>query len=366
MKKKIVLIALLGGLMILAAGCRSNLPKDDNGPVETPKASAQPEDTGNSQLEENSDDERVKTGLGVITVLENSENAAKEDGQIKVETSIAAVTVDGNGIITDCVFDGIQASVPFTRTGHITIDEDMDIETKNQLGDAYGMKAASGIGREWYEQAEAFAQYVTGMTMEEVKGIKVTEEGRAEEEDLKASATISLGSFIAVLEKAVDNAQNLGAKKGDSLGIWVDTDIENLKDAKDEDGIAAVEASLTALTVEKKEGAEDKITSCIIDGFQSSVNFNNNGEITTDLNIDTRTKNELKEEYGLKNASGIGKEWYEQAAAFADYVTGKTKEEVDGIKVEEGVAEDVDLLASVTIKIGDFIDLIEDAMEHIK
>ena len=59
----------------------------------------------------------------------------------------------------------------------------------------------------------------------------------------------------------------------------------------------------------------------------------------------------------------IGKEWNEQAAGFAAYVTGKTVSEVAGIAVtESGSAADADLAASVTVGIGDFQALIAKAI----
>lgn len=68
------------------------------------------------------------------------------------------------------------------------------------------MKKVSSIGKEWNEQAAAFAKYVTGKTLDEVKGIKV-EDGKAADADLKASVTVSIGDYIKVIEKAVNNAK---------------------------------------------------------------------------------------------------------------------------------------------------------------
>jgi hypothetical protein len=39
------------------------------------------------------------------------------------------------------------------------------------LGDGYGMRSASKIGKEWNEQANAFAAYVIGKTVDEVKAL---------------------------------------------------------------------------------------------------------------------------------------------------------------------------------------------------
>ena len=83
----------------------------------------------------------------------------------------------------------------------------------------------------------------------------------------------------------------------------------------------------------------DTITSMVIDAVQANVNFNAAGTITTDLSAAQPSKNELGADYGMGKVSSIGKEWDEQAAAFASYVTGKTVAEATGIAVtEEGNA----------------------------
>ena len=64
------------------------------------------------------------------------------------------------------------------------------------------MKTASGIGKEWNEQAAAFCEYVTGKTVEEVTGIALTEKGAPADEDLAASVTVSVGDFLTLIEKA--------------------------------------------------------------------------------------------------------------------------------------------------------------------
>ena len=64
--------------------------------------------------------------------------------------------------------------------------------------------------------------------------------------------------------------------------------------------------------------------------------------------------------YGMRKASAIGKEWFEQAAGFAAFITGKTLTEASGIAVNEGgYPTDADLMATTTMGIGDFLSLIQ-------
>ena len=85
----------------------------------------------------------VKTGLAVITTVAESVSASAEaEGEAKYDVTIAAVNVDDNGVITACYIDSIGASVKFGADGIITTDLTAGVQTKTELGEAYGMKAA--------------------------------------------------------------------------------------------------------------------------------------------------------------------------------------------------------------------------------
>ena len=78
------------------------------------------------------------------------------------------------------------------------------MKTKNELGADYGMVAWAGAIAEWNEQAASFAQYITGMTADEVSGIAITETTKpADGSDLASSVTIAIGGFQALIAKAM-------------------------------------------------------------------------------------------------------------------------------------------------------------------
>ena len=263
-----------------------------------------------------------------------------------------------DGVIDDCVIDAIQSKVNFDAAGQLTTDLTAPVASKNERGDDYGMRKASSIGKEWNEQAQAIADYVTGKTIDQVTGIAVTEDGKAGDADLAASVTMSIGGYLEGIQQAVANAQHLGASKGDTLVLTSTTSLTDSKSASaEEDGLAQAYATVGAITMNG-----DTITSMVIDAVQASVNFDTAGQITTDLTAAQPSKNQLGDSYGMRDFSSIGKEWYEQAAGFAAYVTGKTPAEVSGIAVtEDGKAADADLAASVTISIGAFQTLVDKA-----
>ena len=114
--------------------------------------------------------------------------------------NIAAVTFDKDEI-TSCIIDAVQSKAAFGVDG--TAGEvSANVLSKNQLGEAYGMKKFSGIGKEWNEQAAAFCEYVTGKTAGEVAGIAMTETTAPADADLSSSVSIAVGGFLGLVEKA--------------------------------------------------------------------------------------------------------------------------------------------------------------------
>lgn len=296
----------------------------------------------------------VKTGLAIVG------GASGEDAaSVEFDASIVAVTVDDAGVITSCMIDSLGATVEIDAAGAVISDTATAVQTKNELGDSYGMKAYAGSKYEWYEQAAALADYAVGKTVDELKNGAVDESGKAPEgSDLASTATIYLGGYVSAIEEAVKNAQHLGAQAGDVLRYAVNASLADSTAAADgAEGLAQLNIDAAALT--EKDGV---ITSCMLDSLQGKVNFDASGVITTDLAAPMQTKNQLGEAYGMKAYAGAKYEWNEQAENFAAYVTGKTAAEVSGIAVAEGKPYDADLSASVTIKIGGFQSLIEKAM----
>ncbi len=148
-------------------------------------------------------------------------------------------------------------------------------------------------------------------------------------------------------------------------GLSMVTSVSKSKDAAaDAEGQAQANIALVAVAVDD----EGVIQSCVIDAIQSKINFTNAGAITTDLTAPVLSKNELGDDYGMRKASSISKEWNEQVAALSEYAVGKTVADLKGIAVNEnGAPTDADLSASMTLALADFVDGIEaavNAAEH--
>ena len=146
-------------------------------------------------------------GIGVSTKIDSSVDAGEEDGLAQAYLTVTAVTVDSEGKVTSAAIDAVQANVNFDTTGKITTDLTAEIKTKNELGADYGMKVASSIEKEWNEQAEAFAAYCVGKTMDEITAIAAGEDGKPADVDLAAGCTMHPGNFQWVVATAIGNAK---------------------------------------------------------------------------------------------------------------------------------------------------------------
>lgn len=87
-------------------------------------------------------------------------------------------------------------------------------------------------------------------------------------------------------------------------------------------------------------------------------------EVEIDETTGDTTKKTLGAQYNMKQASVIGKEWYEQVAFLESYIE---KNGIEKIRFnEEGKAENEDILTGCTIRIDGFLNAINQAKETVK
>ncbi len=363
MKKNLVALMCVASIATTAfVGCGSNNTADTTTEQATAEAETSVEKVDVSNAPVAAEGELL-TGIGTsVSTADSVDASADADGTAQCDATIAAVTVDSNGAVVECVIDIAQTKIGVSADGKITADLDATYPSKRELGDDYGMKKFSAIGKEWFEQADAFAAWTVGKTAEEISNMSI-EQGLATDEDLVASVSIHVTGFQAAVLEAMNNAVAGGAVEGDKLGLGLSTKISNSVDATaDADGTAEAYTTISVLTV----NGDGVITSSLLDAVQGKITFDAKGAITSDTTTEVKSKNELGDAYGMRAASAIGKEWNEQAQAYADYTVGKTLEEVEGTAIEEGRAADADLAASVSIHITDFNAVIAKAVESAK
>ncbi len=294
-------------------------------------------------------------GVGSVTSFKNANASADKDGSVQVNTTFASVVLDGEGKIVEVDIDVAQ------NTGKVAVDGNVEVSdqtpTKSEKGDAYGMKPASPIGKEWFEQIEAFEAFLIGKNVDEVKAIETDDAGVPTSEDLTSSVTIKVKDYVAAVVKAIENAKEVeGAVK---VGAGSVTAMSGKAASADAEGSvkAATDYAVVALD------ADNKVVYVDFDVAQNEGKVTVTGEVSA--TEDTRTKTEKGADYGMAGASPIGKEWFEQAEALEAYLVGKTVEEVAGFELnDKGAPAAEDLTSSVTVGVSSYLNAISKAIDN--
>lgn len=277
-----------------------------------------------------------RTGLGVVTKAETTERAGT------ITTTAAAVLLDADGKIADVMLDELETSVSADNTGAVSMPS--DYRTKRQMGKDYPLEAVSSIRKSWAEQVDAFAEQMNGKAPEELEKLKLDEDGKSTDADLLSGCTIAVEAYRDAILRACENAKVLGAAQGDriALGVEAGNGAANLT-ARDEKGVLAqVNTTLAVVTMDENT----RVTSALVDETEPAVTVGADGTLTPPESV--RTKLEQGDEYGMRSASELKKEWYEQSEGYCDHLKGKNLTEVAKVPTD---GSDADLLAMCTISI---------------
>ena len=122
-------------------------------------------------------------------------------------SSDASSAASGAGETSNTAYvesDGTEVSATVTKKdGKVTaiqIDQTTeDGSSKKEKVADYGMKSASGIGKEWNEQIEYLEQY---MVDNGIDSVKLNSDGYAENEDVKSGCTINLSQIMEAVNEA--------------------------------------------------------------------------------------------------------------------------------------------------------------------
>lgn len=310
----------------------------------------------------------AKIGLGLVTSVAKSKDVDPEKGATaQVDTVMVAAAFDKDGKVLSVIIDNAQTKVAYDKDMKLTSDVAAPIKTKLELGNDYGMKAATTIGKEWFEQAGALGEWMIGKTVAEVKALKVkvkddNHKNVPDVPELTSLVTITVEDYIKGLEKAYANAQEVkaGAVK---LGLGQGVSIAKSKGEDADKGATAQVDTTIVVTALDKDG---KVAGTVIDVAQTKVAYDVDGKVTSDKTAVVKSKQELGTAYNMKAASKIGKEWFEQANALAAWTVGKSVADVTGMKLVEGKADAADLKTTVTVSVQGYLDAFKEAAEKAK
>ena len=145
------------------------------------------------------------------------------------------------------------------------------------------------------------------------------------------------------------------------FGLGTVSYIDEVKNAAGTtNGSVATSTTFAAVTLD----ADGKIIKCEIDTIDATLGFTADGKYVKAENL--ATKQELGENYGMKEYSSIKREWNEQADAFEKITEGKTLQDVKALVVTDGKGNDAVVNAGCTIAIADFVKAVEKAVNNAK
>ena len=323
---------------------------------------------GGNKQPEGPTEKEYKLGMGAVA---GSHNASQTN------LTVATVVLDDAGKIVACRIDVAQnkykiedEEVVFTR-----------LETKREVKEGYAMKDASPIGKEWYEQAEAFESWVLGRTGDEVaellKKDNLVQSGThwvTTDEVLKAGCTIDVQDFRDAVVKACKDTKGMSfeTNKAFTLGLGINSANDGSSCEDEENYTVKLNVEFAGTVV-----IDGKVAATVNDAYQPHV-IVVDGEVekatvgTFDKDgVEDKgfmTKRELGETYGMKvaavdkNNDGVSLEWDLQSAAYSNYVVGKTAAELAGFfTADEGLLE-----ADCTIYIGGISTVVAESVTNAR
>lgn len=299
--------------------------------------------------EPTSEVEVSKKYFGFGAVAYYSETARGTD----VETTIdfVSVLVDEDGTIDKLRLDTTQLLVSYDadaesfkldKKENELIGEAGDVKSKWELLDDYGMIVASPVEKEWYIQAELFENWSVGKTLAQIKAGMT---GNELTDGETVGVTIIVDTWVLALEEAIANKVlvdgevhtiGVGAMNNWVTGREVGDDFYVAGAAFDENkNVLGARIDTFQVRYAVEEGK------AVVDKSESRV------QVVADENR-IRGKQEQKEDYDMKGASPIGKEWYEQAESLVNLLLGKKVSTVLGTEDElaDGEAVGVTIVIS--------------------
>ena len=333
-------------------------------PAATPAAEVKTEAPATKQAQ------TYKFGMGIVF-----DDSQSNETTAAYDAIVAVVVTDANGKIVACQIDDAQNKMSTTD-----VDPDKQFLSKYELQYDYNMVKYSEATNEWFQQVDAFEDYVVGKTADEVAAMQTRVRGADEphpgyvvtaDETLFASCSIQITEFVEAVVKACNDAKGKTFSTADEFTVGVainSTADESTAATEDTDGSIKMYAEFAGAVV----GKDGKILAALTDAIQPQFTVDVDGEITG--KTWRGTKKELEYDYNMVKYSEATNEWFQQAAAFEDYCAGKTAAEVASLPTRVRGAEeahpgyvvttDETLFASCSIQITGMMDVIAKAANN--
>ena len=252
--------------------------------------------TDNNTNPDNIDSAAYRIGIGSYTTTDSSYSSIEgENGTGVVSTTYATVVFDSNDIIKKVYIDQVESKVLFDSMGQIvTNGADTDIRTKRELGDEYGMKNASPIGKEWYEQINSLESWLVGKNIKDIANGVMNNNMNGSNSNSDSVTDGTEGTADGIVNGAENIAGDL-TSGAESIVSDVTSGIENIADNAADDMGSNTNGTIGS------------------DATDSSYNGNNGNGMTngtgssmsTDSSVDSNTGSSVNWDEDLKTIATI-------------------------------------------------------------
>ena len=137
----------------------------------------------------------ASVGSAILTEVSGKDASAEKSGEAKASSTYGVVALDKDGKVVFTQTDEAQNAVKFTTAGALD-GEAVAVATKGEKKDEYGMKKVSSIGKEWFEQNQAYDEWTVGKTV-------------TADKDLMTGCTMGVDSLQKVTATAIATASKL-------------------------------------------------------------------------------------------------------------------------------------------------------------
>ena len=325
MKKfsKILAVIMAAIICISFASCsKRDIPEYDN-----------PEDNPNA----------VRTGLSVISEVRTDEVETDSVTKRMFISTAAAVLVDEDGKVIDVKVDIMEINSDLEDNGGVVTE----LKSAKELGNAYKPDIESETGKSKTEQIVALEEFCKGKTADEINESFDYFSGITKDESLLKDCDINVKTEVKAITQAMAGAKALDAQSNDTLKLSISA--QNVENTDEEKDILSYRMQYAAVTVDKK----GVITSCLLDESEGNVTILD-GEFKEFPGVYS-TKKQLGIQYGLKAASSINSEWFEQIKGLENFAKGKTASELTGVVGDDNFPTDSDLLSVCTIEVNELV-----------
>ena len=215
----------------------------------------------------------LKFGVGVKYYSDKPTSAnGDKNGKGQLTATAAAVLLDANGRIVKCAIDTAECVAEYSSSGKYILSE--SFKTKYELGNDYGLKKASEINKEWFEQIDALTELVKGKNIEELRSLP-SDSGKGSRDVIKAGCTIVISDFVYALEEAMKAASASDAVSDSSIQLKISTAQSGKDASSDAEGFNELKATITANALDK----DGKTVATRSASAEAKYVFNNKGEV---------------------------------------------------------------------------------------